>query len=142
MTQAAVGDTVRFHFTGELEDGSQFESSVGQDPIEVKIGSNEFLAGVEHALVGMAPGDTKTVVVPAADAFGPHRPELIDKVERVRFPPDFELAIGKTLSATDSDGEKIEVVVLELSDTTVMLDANHPLAGKDLTFELQLIEII
>ncbi len=142
MTQVAVGDTVRFHFTGKLEDGSQFESSVGQDTIEVKIGSNGFLAGLEHALVGMAPGDTKTVVVPAADAFGPHRPELIHIVERVRLPPEIELAIGKTLSATDSDGEEIEVVVLEFSDTTVKLDANHPLAGKDLTFELQLIEII
>ncbi len=105
MTQAAVGDTVRFHLTGKLEDGSQFESSVGQDPIEGKIGSDDFVAGVEHALVGMAPGDTKTVVVPAADAFGPHRPELIHKVERVRVPPDIELAIGKTLSATDSGGE-------------------------------------
>ena len=142
MSQAANGDTVRVHYKGTLDDGSEFDSSDGHDPIEVTIGAGEVIRGFEDALVGLTPGDKKTVTLPSDDAYGPHVPEMVQKVDRVQIPAEVPLEQGGILNATGPDGEQVRLVVTEVTDSTVTLDANHPLAGEDLTFELELVEIL
>ena len=142
MKQAASGDTVRVHYTGTLADGSQFDSSVGREPFELTIGSGQVIPGFEDALVGMAAGDTRSVTLEPNDAYGPHDPQLLHVVERARVPADVDLSVGTVLQASDPGGNPVRLLVVELSDDNVTLDANHPLAGKALTFELQLVEFV
>ncbi len=141
MSQAKSGDTVTVHYKGTLEDGSEFDSSFDQDPIEVTIGSGRVIPGFEKALIGMAPGETKTVTLPAEEAYGPHLPDNVHEIDRGRIPPEIDLQVGIVLHASGPSGETIRMTVTDLSETTVTLDANHPLAGHDLTFELQLVSI-
>ncbi|RMD63927.1 MAG: peptidylprolyl isomerase [Alphaproteobacteria bacterium] len=140
MTKAAQGDTVRVHYTGTLKDGSQFDSSEGQEPITVTIGEGRVIPGFEEALVGMEAGESKTVTIPADEAYGPHRNDLLHKVSRAQVPPEIELEVGGAVFVRGPEGEPIRLTVVALDDETVTLDANHPLAGEDLTFRIELVE--
>lgn len=142
MNRATQGKTVLFHYVGSLDDGTVFDSSVDREPLQVTIGNNEVIRGVDQALAGMAPGEDKTVTVPADQAYGPHRPELIQEVERARIPPQVDLSVGNLLEGSDPNGRRMQLTVVESNEDTVTLDANHPLAGRDLKFELKLVEIV
>jgi peptidylprolyl isomerase len=142
MTQATAGDTVLFHYTGSLQDGTVFDSSSGRDPLRVTLGSGQVIRGVDEALVGMAPGEEKTVTVAADEAYGPRRPELLHEVQREAIPPEVDLEVGKQLVGRDTGGQRLQLTVVEVAEESVTLDANHPLAGQDLTFDLRLVEIV
>lgn len=142
MPQAAKsGDTVKVHYTGKLEDGTVFDSSVNDEPLEFTIGEGDLIPGFEEAVIGMAPGDSKVEKIPAEQAYGPHLDEMVMEVEREFMPPNFEPEVGQQLQVRQSDGEVIPVVITDVTDSAVTLDANHPLAGMDLVFEIQLLEI-
>lgn len=141
MSEAQSGNTVKVHYRGTLNSGAEFDSSAGRDPLEFTIGSGQVIPGFEQALIGMAEGETKTVTIASDDAYGPHRPELVQDVERSSIPPSISLEMGAILTATDQNGQNLRLTVVDVSDETVKLDANHPLAGEDLTFELELMEI-
>ena len=141
MTQAKPGDKVKVHYTGKLADGTQFDSSVNQEPLEFTLGAGEVIPGFEEAVVGMNPGDTKTATIAADDAYGDYDEELVMEVERGQFPPEITPEIGQRLQLHEADGETFGAVVTAFDDETVTLDANHPLAGQDLTFEIKLLEV-
>ena len=139
--QAKDGDTVKVHYTCKLEDGTVVESSIGRDPLQFTIGEGRLIPGFEQAVVGMSPGESKTVEIPADEAYGPYREELVLVVDRDQFPPDLQPEIGQQLEMRQEDGQIIVVTVIDVSESSVTLDANHPLVGKDLTFDIQLVEI-
>ncbi|HEX9874991.1 MAG TPA: peptidylprolyl isomerase [Deferrimonas sp.] len=141
MTQVQQGNLVKVHYTGRLEDGTEFDSSAGIDPMEFTIGSSEVIPGFEQAVLGMVPGESKTVTLAPEDAYGPHLEEMIAVVERKDLPDDIELTLGHQLEVTQDDGTSFVVMVTELTADSVTLDANHPLAGKNLVFDLNLVEI-
>lgn len=140
MRQASTGDTVQVHYTGKLDDGSVFDSSRGRDPLEFTVGAGQVIAGFDGAVAGMRPGDRKTVTIPAEEAYGSHREELRFTVPRAQFPDDLEPEVGQQLQMSQN-GEAAIVTVAAVADEGVTLDANHPLAGRDLTFELELVGI-
>jgi peptidylprolyl isomerase len=142
MAEAAIGDTVHIHYNGKLKDGTVFDSSEGRDPLQFTIGEKSIIPKLEEAVVGMATGDTATVEIEAADAYGPHRPEAIQTVERSMIPANIDLTIGNQLQATTQEGQPVVRPVRDANDSTVTLDGNHPLAGEDLLFEIQLVEIV
>jgi peptidylprolyl isomerase len=142
MNRATAGNQVLFHYTGSLADGTVFDSSNDREPLRVEIGSGQIIPGVDRALAGMAPGDTKTVTVVAAEAYGPHRDELIHEIGRDKLAPGMKVDVGDRLEGTDAAGKRLQLTVIEIDDRSVKLDANHPLAGEDLTFELKLVEIV
>jgi peptidylprolyl isomerase len=141
MTQAKQGDTVKVHYTGKLDDGTVFDSSVERGPLEFTLGAGNVIAGFEQAVTGMSQGESKTVTIPSEEAYGPHRPEMEVQVGREQFPPDLKPQVGQQLQVKQGDGEVLIVLVTELTGDKVTLDANHPLAGKDLTFEIELLEV-
>ena len=142
VSQATPGDTVLFHYTGSLKDGTVFDSSSGREPLRVTLGSGQVIPGVDEALVGMAPGEEKSVTLDADEAYGPRRPELLHEVQREAIPPEVDLQVGKQLEGRDTAGQRLRLTVVDVADDTVTLDANHPLAGQDLKFELELVEIV
>jgi FKBP-type peptidyl-prolyl cis-trans isomerase 2 len=141
MSEAASGNTLKVHYTGTLTDGTTFDSSAGGDPLEVVLGDGGVIPGFEQALVGMAVGETKTVTIPAAEAYGEHHADRVHEVGREKIPADIDLEVGRVLEAVGAEGATLMVIVAGLTDSTVTLDFNHPLAGKDLTFDLELVEI-
>lgn len=141
MAQAKFGDTVKVHYTGKLDDGTVFDSSVSGDPLEFTIGEGMIIPGFEQAVVGMSPGDSKTELIPVDQAYGPHREDMVVIVDRAQMPPDMDPEVGQQLQIQQPTGQAIPVVVTDISDAEVTLDANHPLAGEDLTFDIQLVEI-
>lgn len=141
MSTPQPGQTVKVHYTGTLEDGTQFDSSVGREPLEFTLGQGQVIPGFEEALSEMEEGETRTVQIPADQAYGAHQPELVQQVDRAQIPPEIELAVGVQLQAQGPEGQVFRLVVTELADSSVTLDGNHPLAGKALTFELELVEI-
>ena len=141
MTEAKEGNTVKVHYTGKLDDGSVFDSSVGGEPLEFTIGQGQMIPGFERGVVGMAQGETRTVIIAADQAYGVHRPEGVFEVDRSEIPASIPLEVGMQLQATSAGGRPAQMTVIELSDDKVKLDANHPLAGKDLTFEIEVVEI-
>ena len=141
MAHPRSGDTVRVHYTGRLDDGRVFDSSKEREPLELTVGQGRVIPGVEEAVVQMEPGEEKTVMVPADRAFGPRLPELMLSVDRTDFPEHIQPTVGQKLQVRHHDGQMAEVRVAEVSDRQVTLDANHPLAGHDLTFDLKLVEI-
>ncbi len=141
MSQAESGNTVKVHYTGTLADGTRFDSSRGGDPLEVTLGSGNVIAGFEQALMGMSVGESKTVTIGAAEAYGEHHADRVHEVEREKMPDDIDLRVGVILEAVGAGGVPLPVQIAGLSETTVTLDFNHPLAGQDLTFELELVEI-
>ena len=142
MAEAERGNTVRIHYTGTLQDNSQFDSSHGRAPLEFTLGNGEVLKGVDEAVVGMKPGEEKVVTIPAEEAYGPHREDFVHEVERSRISKEVDLKVGTVLQATNGAGDKISMTVVSFDDNTVQVDANHPLAGEDLTFDLKLVEIV
>ena len=140
MQQAKPGDTVRVHYTGTLDDGTEFDSSQGRDPLEFTLGAGQVVPGFDAAVTGMQPGETKTVTIPAAEAYGDPRPELLLSVPRTQIPPNVEPRVGQRLQV-GRGAQAFPVLVHEVTDEHVVLDGNHPLAGQDLTFELELVEI-
>ncbi len=142
MLQAKTGDTVRIHYTGTFDDGSVFDTSVGGSPLEFMIGGGHVISGFENAVVGMAPGDAKTARIESEQAYGPHRQEMVIVVERDRMPQDLVLEVGEQLQLRAQNGKLLSVLIAEVDATSVTLDANHPLAGKDLTFNIELVEIM
>jgi peptidylprolyl isomerase len=132
MVQAKIGDTVKVHYTGRLDDGSTFDTSMHCDPLEFTLGDGELIPGFEKAVLGMNPGDTKTATIPAEQAYGAHRPEMVIEVDRQHLPPTLQPYVGQRLQMTQQDGTPVPVLVMAVTDAQVTLDANHPLAGKDL----------
>lgn len=164
MATAKQGDKVRINYTGTLEDGSVFDTTIhdheagcceddscGCDddgcgcesgPMELTIGAEEFFPQIEEALVGMAPGEKKTVVIPAEDAFGEYDEDEVFAISREQLTGDIVPEIGMELELTGDDDEPVEVVVVDVNETTIVVDANHPLAGEDITYEIELLEIL
>jgi peptidylprolyl isomerase len=143
MSRAATeGTTVRFHYTGSLADGTVFDSSMEREPLQVTLGAGQVIPGVDRALTGMTPGEDKKVTVAAEQAYGPHRDELIHEVGRERLSPEMNVSVGDRLEGTDASGRRLQLTVVDIDDQAVKLDANHPLAGEDLTFELKMVEIV
>ena len=141
MAQAKQGDTVRVHYTGTLDDGQEFDSSRGLDPLTFTLGTGSVIQGFDEAVTGMAVGDEKRVTIPADGAYGPRRDELTIRLPRTELPADLELEEGTQLRMDQGD-DSLVVTVRELDDDSVTLDANHPLAGQALTFDLRLVEIV
>jgi peptidylprolyl isomerase len=141
MTKARLGDTVKACYVGKLDNGQVFDQSHARDPLEFTIGEQQVHRGLEEAVSGMAPGESKTTVVPAERAYGPVRPDRIVTVDRDDVPDHIELSVGKRLRAPTTHGTKIDITVKDVTDTNVTFDANHPLAGEDLTFEVRLVDI-
>lgn len=142
MKQAQDGDTVRIHYTGTLDDGTQFDSSAEREPIEFTLGNNSVIPGFEAGVKGMQVGDQKQVHIPAEDAYGERNESLIEEIPLQNFPEDMELQVGMHLQAQSPNGENFNVIVTALGETTATLDGNHPLAGEALNFELELVEIV
>ena len=140
MAAAKAGDTVRIHYTGTLQDGSVFDSSRGRDPLVFTLGSGQVIPGFDAAVTGMSVGDERTVTIPATDAYGPHRDELLLEVPRTEFPPDIQPAPGLQLQLSQ-EGQTVVVTVREVTSDQVVLDGNHPLAGESLTSALELVRI-
>lgn len=140
--KAKEGDVVRVHYTGRLKDNRIFDTSLDGEPLELTVGAGEVIPGFEQAVIGMEVGDKKTVTIAAEDAYGPYREELVVEIDRGRIPSDLHLEIGQPLVFRQSEGPPIRVLVTDISERSVTLDANHPLAGEDLTFEVQLVEIV
>ena len=138
---ASDGNTVKVHYTGTLEDGTTFDTSVGREPLEFTLGAGKMIPGFEKAVYGLAIGESKTVTILAEEAYGPYRTDLVTVVEREQLPTSLEPEVGQQLQAQQTDGSTAMVIVTDVSETTITLDANHSLAGKDLTFEIKLVEI-
>ena len=142
MSQAKEGNKVKVHYTGKLEDGTVFDSSTGGDPLEFTIGENQVIKGLENAIIGMSIGDNKNITINPDNGYGPQRDELILEIDRVKMPKNIELQVGKRLSArNESENTIINFIIVEVTDSSVTLDANHPLAGKNLIFDIELIEV-
>jgi len=143
MSQVKQGDTVKIHYTGRLEDGTVFDSSVTRDePIEFKVGDGRLLPEFETGVIGMTSGDTKTISISHENAYGAYRDDMVITVERDQIPDNLELETGQQLQLVREGGQPIAVSVKAIAEATVTLDANHPLAGEDLIFDLQLMEIL
>ena len=138
---AQAGDTVAVHYTGTLDDGRTFDSSQGREPLEFRLGGGQVISGFDEAVAGMEVGEQKTVRIPAEDAYGPRRDDLLLELRREQIPPEIDLEVGMGLSVQQPDGQPLPVTVAALGEGSVTLDANHPLAGEDLTFDLTLVAI-
>lgn len=142
MSKTKQGDTVKVHYTGKLEDGKVFDTSLNKEPLEFTIGKGQVLKGFEEAVTGMEPGETKTANVPTEEAYGPVRDYLIIDVPRNQIPEHIEPKIGQQLEVQQADGRKVPVTITFVSEENVTFDANHPLAGENLVFDVQLLEIV
>ena len=141
MGQAKAGDKVKVHYKGTLEDGTVFDTSEGHDPLEFEIGSGQVIVGFDEAVTGMEVGEKKKVLIPVAKAYGEYQNELVMTVPNEQVPPDLKLEVGLRLEVGGPSGEIMQVIVVEVNDDNVILDANPPLAGNDLNFELELVAI-
>mgnify|MGYP001441123570 FL=1 len=143
MAPAANGDTVKIHYTGTLDDGYKFDSSYDHlEPLEFTIGRGEMIRGFEQAVVGMEPGETKIVRIASNQAYGRHNPEKVIQVSRSKMPEGLEQEIGMRVQGSMPDGQTVEFTIVSLTESEVTLDGNHSLAGKDLTFDIELLEIV
>jgi peptidylprolyl isomerase len=142
MTPAKHGDTVKVHYVGKLRDGTVFDTSREREPIEFTIGESQLIPGFEQAVVGMGAGESKTVEIASDEAYGPRNEEMVVIIERNEFPNHLIPKVGQLLQIRQPTGQMFIVTITDVSESNVTLDANHPLAGKDLTFEIQLVEII
>jgi peptidylprolyl isomerase len=142
MQQVKSGDTVRVHYHGKLDDGSTFDSSEGRDPLEFTVGSGQVIKGFDEAMLDMQPGEKKTVNIPVEQAYGQRNDDMMMEYPKSEFPADMKPEVGMELHMSDNMGNVFPVVIEAVNDETVILDANHPLAGKDLTFDLELVSIV
>jgi peptidylprolyl isomerase len=141
MQQVQKGDTVNVHYHGRLQDGSTFDSSEGREPLQFSAGSGQVIKGFDDAVLNMAPGEKKTVHIPVAEAYGERNDDMVMEYPREEFPADMNPEVGMELQMGDNAGNVFPVVITEVNGDTVMLDANHPLAGQDLIFDIELVSI-
>ena len=141
MPEAKEGDSVKVQYVGKLEDGSIFDSSAPDAPLEFTIGGNQVIPGFNNGVLGMTVGESKTVHIPVTDAYGPHQKDGVFEISRTEFPDDMNIEIGMRLEGNQQNGKSVQVTIIEINEGTIKLDANHPLAGKDLTFDITLIDI-
>lgn len=142
MAQVKSGDKIKVHYHGKLTDGQTFDSSEGREPLEFEVGSGMVIPGFDEGVTGMSVGEKKTVTIPYDKAYGARNPQMLVEVTKENFPPEMEIEIGMPLLMSDQNGQQFQVTVVEIKETAVVLDANHPLAGKDLVFDLELVEIV
>lgn len=142
MTEVKSGDTVRIHYKGKLTDGTEFDSSSEGQPLEFQVGAGQIIPGLENKVEGMNVGEKDTVTVPAAEAYGPRDDAQVQKMPRSAIPENIELDVGARLQASTQDGQQVLLTVIDLSDDTVTVDANHPLAGQDLVFDIEVVEVV
>jgi peptidylprolyl isomerase len=142
MTQAKSGDTVRIHYTGTLNDGTEFDSSAGREPLEFALGGGQVIPGFDSAVDGMAVGENKTVTIAADQAYGERHDQLVQEVPKNALPDEIEPAVGMQLQSQSPEGHVMNLVITEVADETITLDGNHPLAGQALTFAIELVEIV
>ena len=141
MTQVNQGDTIKVHLKGTLTDGTVFVSSYEKnEPLEIRVGDGNIFSAVETEIVGMSPGEKKDIKLSPEQAFGPYREEHVVEVEKAILPDNINPQVGMMLEKVEQNGQKIQLAVTDVSETTVTLDANHPLAGKDLNFSVEVIE--
>jgi peptidylprolyl isomerase len=140
--QAKYGDTVRVHYTASVKDGPTFDSSEERGPLEFTLGDRRIIPGFERAVLGMSPGETKTESIGPEDAFGVRRSEMVFEVERTEFPEELDPEVGMPLQMVQPNGARTTVIVVAVNDDRIVVDANHPLAGLDLVFEITLVEIV
>ncbi len=143
MAQVKAGDTIKVHYTGTLtEDGSKFDSSEGRPPLEFIVGQQMVIHGFDQGVIGMALGEKKTINIPCLEAYGPMNEQMIFEFERNQLPEELgEPEVGMQLHMMNQEGEGLPVEIIELRENTIVLNGNHPLAGKDLTFDIELVEI-
>ncbi len=142
MATIKEGDTVKVHYTGKIENGTIFDSSKEREPLEFTIGEGKLIPGFEKAIVGMNVGDSNTVTIPSDEAYGEKRDDMVVDVNRDQIPEDIKPEVGQQLQIQQKDGDAIPVVITDVTDDAVKLDANHPLAGEDLTFEIEIVEVV
>jgi FKBP-type peptidyl-prolyl cis-trans isomerase 2 len=142
MQQVKNGDKVKVHYHGRLTNGETFDKSEGRAPLEFEVGSGMVIKGFDDGVTGMAVGEKKTINIPFLEAYGAKNPDMIIDMPKDRFPQDMELEIGLPLAMSDGQGQQFQVVITEIKESSVVLDANHPLAGQDLIFDLELVEIV
>jgi FKBP-type peptidyl-prolyl cis-trans isomerase 2 len=142
MQTVKSGDTVKVHYHGKLTDGTTFDSSEGREPLEFEVGSGMVIKGFDDGVTGMQAGEKKTINIPVDEAYGPVNEDMLVEFPRSNFPPEMNPEIGMQLNMTSGDGQVIPVVITEVQDDIISLDANHPLAGHDLVFDLELVEIV
>lgn len=138
---AKKGDKVKVHYTGKLNDGAVFDSSEGREPLEFTLGEGSMIRGFENAIYAMEAGQSKTVTIPSLEAYGPHKEGLVMTFDRTQLPPGMSPRVGDQLQMQTPSGGAAVVTVSAASDKDITIDANHPLAGKDLTFEIRLVEV-
>ena len=142
MAQVKSGDKIKVHYHGKLTNGETFDSSAGREPLEFEVGSGMVIPGFDDGVTGMTVGEKKTVNIPFGEAYGPKNPEMVIEMPKDRFPEDMQVEVGMPLMMNDQQGQQFQVTIVEIKDDAVMLDANHPLAGQDLIFDLELVEIV
>jgi len=142
MQQVQNGDKVRVHYHGKLRSGETFDSSEGREPLEFTVGSGQVIPGFDNGVKGMAPGEKRTIEIPVQGAYGEKSQEMIIEFPKNQFPPEMQPEVGMQLMMNNGQGQQFPVTIAELREETVMLDANHPLAGQDLIFDLELVEIV
>jgi peptidylprolyl isomerase len=141
MSQAKSGDTVKIHYTGTLDDGTQFDSSAGRDPLEFQLGGGQVIPGFDSAVTGMAVGESKSVRIEPDEAYGPRHEQLVQQVPRSALPDDLEPQVGMGLQSQSPEGQVMMLTVTEVEDDNITVDANHPLAGQVLNFDIELVSI-
>lgn len=141
MSQAKSGDTVKIHYTGTLDDGTRFDSSKGREPLEFEIGSGQVIPGFDKAVEGMSIGEEKSVNIASDDAYGPHHAQMVQEVPKSALPQGLEPQQGMGLQAQGQDGQPINLLVTEVGEDSITVDGNHPLAGENLNFDIELVDI-
>jgi peptidylprolyl isomerase len=139
---AKLGDTVLVNYTGKLDDGSVFDTSQQRGPLRISLGETRLIPGFQAAVVGMEPGETKTATIPPDEAYGPRRDEMVLDIERGKLPPEISPHVGQDLQLQTQAGQPVPAKVVEVSEEAIKVDANHPLAGQELTFDIELVEIV
>jgi len=142
MQQVKNGDKVRVHYHGKLTNGETFDSSEGREPLEFEVGAGMVIKGFDDGVTGMSVGEKKTVNIPVDNAYGPRNDEMVIEFPKERLPQDMQLEEGMPLMMSNGSGQQFQVIVVEVKDDIVVLDANHPLAGEDLVFDIELVEIV
>lgn len=141
MSQVKENDTVKVHYTGKLEDGQVFDSSLQREPLEFTLGQGQLIPGFENGVIDMKVNEKKTISIPKEEAYGEVNKDLFQKVERTQLPEEIKPEVGMTLATRNPDGTERPITITKVEDDHITVDANHPLAGRDLTFELELVEI-
>lgn len=142
MTTAKSGDTVRIHYTGTLDDGTEFDSSSGREPLEFALGGGQVIPGFDSAVDGMSVGENKTVTIQPDQAYGVRHEQLIQEVPKSALPDEIDPAVGMHLQSRSPEGQVLNLVVTDVADESITVDGNHPLAGQALTFDIELVEIV